>query len=304
MEKITFNSDLSIRNKSLTYSQWIIFFQDERVVSFKFNYVIDLSVFRIYLCNIVSLIFGLSFYSFFVNSVLHFSNYFSLKIKKVNFQFSVMAIAILISSEFFSLCSLDFDLIIRNSKCVRTLSAIQTKQIVEEYLKFLTTTDLVMNLVTITPNLTLSLCFQDLLINFAPNYNLKTNEFTQMSDYQDDLPRHLENMSVQELVDWVDRISISQLFELRIQISSKFKFVNTLKENTRIFFRNGRFCFKIDLQLDKFVAKSKNRIKALVEQESYLYVKLNDTFDFFFLTTFLTFPHFTNQVLFCHLIES
>lgn len=57
-EKITFNSDLSVRNKTLTYEQWIIFFQNNRVVSFKFNPVITLSVYLIHLCNIVSLIFG------------------------------------------------------------------------------------------------------------------------------------------------------------------------------------------------------------------------------------------------------
>lgn len=74
--------------------------------------------------------------------------------------------------------------------------------------------------------------------------------------------------------------------------------MNTIKENLRIFFRNGRFCYKIDLQLDKFVTKSKNKIKALIEQESYLYVDLADTFDFFFLTTYGTFPHYTTQVSF------
>ena len=172
-----------------------------------------------------------------------------------------------------------------------------SKGIIDEYLKFETTTDLVMNLVTVTPNLTLSLCYQDLLIHFAPNYDLKNNVFTATGGRNmEDNARHLDNMSVQELVDWVNKFNINKLFSLRIQISSKFKIVNTLKENTRIFFRNGRFCYKIDLELDKFVAKSKNRIKALIEQESYLYVFVNETFDFFFLTKFTTFPHFTNQV--------
>lgn len=150
-----------------------------------------------------------------------------------------------------------------------------------------------MNLVAVTPNLTLSLCFQDLLIKFCPDYDLKKNEFS-LSDKQ--VHQHLANTSVQELVDWVEKISFNQVFRLRIQISNKFKFVNTMKENTRIFFRNGRFCYKIDLPLDRYMARSKNRIKALIEQESYLYVFLNDTFDFFFLTPFQTYPHYTNQV--------
>ena len=173
--------------------------------------------------------------------------------------------------------------------------AVQSQVIIAEYIKFETTTDLFMNLVAVAPNLTLSLCFQDLLIKFCPNYDLKNNEFMPRSIDQMQGNPHLDNTSVQELVDWVGQININKLFGLRIEISNKLKFVNTLKENTRLFFRNGRFCFKIDLPLDKYVAKSKNRIKALIEQESYLYVSLNDTFDFFFLTTYQTFPHFTNQ---------
>lgn len=82
-----------------------------------------------------------------------------------------------------------------------------------------------MNLVAVTPNLTLSLCFQDLLIKFAPNYDLMVNEFRLRTNDQQNQSnsRHLDNMSVRELVDWVERLDINELFSLRVQISNKFK---------------------------------------------------------------------------------
>lgn len=83
-EKITFNSDLSIRNKTLTYRKWIIFFQDGRVVSFKFNPVITLSVYLIHLCNIVSLIFRFRYWTI---SITQFQNLNSFNSLLLSIQF-------------------------------------------------------------------------------------------------------------------------------------------------------------------------------------------------------------------------
>lgn len=81
-----------------------------------------------------------------------------------------------------------------------------------------------MNLAVVTPNLTLSLCFHDLLIEFAPDYDLRENKFLlDASDQKNENNTHLKNMSVQELVAWAQRLDINELFRLRAQISSKSK---------------------------------------------------------------------------------
>ena len=86
-----------------------------------------------------------------------------------------------------------------------------------------------MNLGQMPPNLTLSLCFYDLLVNFAPNYDLKRNQFTSNHSINNKTSlitniidqtnfKHLQNLSVQELVLIVENISLNQLFELKIKI--------------------------------------------------------------------------------------
>lgn len=182
---------------------------------------------------------------------------------------------------------------------------LQSQQIIEDYFKYLTTTDLVLNLMQVTPNLTLSICFSDLLIRLAPNYDLRKNEFTNSSDVSNkysklnlikiNSTKNFGNLSVHELVHIIENIDITALFNLRIQISNKNKFVNFMKENTNVFLRNGRYCFQINLRPDQYITKSNNRVKALIENECYLYIELfKDTFEFFFLTAYKIFPSYEN----------
>jgi predicted XRE-type DNA-binding protein len=118
------------------------------------------------------------------------------------------------------------------------------------------------------------MCFYDLLVAFAANYDLNKNEFTKnfarkelkILINQAFHDRNLSNLSIRDLFSVVEQLNINKLFRLRIQISSRLKLVNTqLKENTKIFLKNGRFCYRIDLQLSNFIYKSTNPIKALIE---------------------------------------
>ena len=286
LDKITnnCNSIASLLNKSMHYQPLVIFYQSDRVVMFNFNPIIQLKYFLIFLCNSISLIFGLSVLSFFsfITDLEHsVSDRIKFTFKEVNFKYSMIILSMV-------------------------LSFIQSKEIIEEYLRFQTTTDLVMNMVQTIPDISVSLCFTDLLEKLAPNYDLRNNEFTSNYGANNNfstpyelsnrtIERHLANLSVQEIIDMVDKISIERLLTLKILVSNRIKFVNTRKENTNVFIRNGRYCFRVDLQMQPYVTKSDNRIKDLIESEIYLIMKLKENFEYFFLTNYDTYPSYEDS---------
>ena len=96
IEKITYNGDL-IDNKTMTLNSWIIFYQNPRVVTFFFNSVITLTVYLAYVCNLVSLVFGYSFFTFTTCFVLRCNKIIKFEIIELNVKYSMLIISLLLA---------------------------------------------------------------------------------------------------------------------------------------------------------------------------------------------------------------